>query len=117
MKLWIKAVLLTLWSGAKWAALTVFFYALMRALPITVFMVVFFVFAAACFIAVVVTLVFLFCVFVSDNHRRLEEQEKQPVNWDPPAKIDPDRGAVYTAGDGTRYVIGSESSRKGTSRS
>lgn len=117
MRLWIKAVLLTLWSIAKWAALTVLFYALLNALPTTVYTAFLFAFIAAALIALVAAPVFLFCAFVSDNHRRLEEQEKQRTNWDRPTKIDPDRGAVYTAGDGARYWIGSESSCKGTPRS
>lgn len=106
MRLWIKAVLLTLWHGAKWAALGVLLWALLDALPTTVFVPIFFALIATALIVFVVTFVFLFCAFVSDNHRRLEERERQRANWDPPAEIDPDRGAVYTAGDGTRWRIG-----------
>lgn len=110
MRLWIKAVLLTLWHGAKWLVVIVaglwIGSSLAEVLPETAIAAICIAFMAAVLITFVAMLVFLFYVFVSDNHRRLEEREKQLVNWDPPAKIDPDRGAVYTAGDGTRWRIG-----------
>ena len=83
MRLWIKAVLLTLWHGVRYLAPLAFGYwigcILEGILPETVIRIIAITSVAAILLSFVALVIYVYCAFVSANHSRLEKKQKEAV--------------------------------------